>query len=73
MLIDEPLRGLPLHAVERLARRSGRSEFEVAQTLLEPMHGADTAAGAASVHWLHGAGRAELMRRLGLREPGARP
>ncbi|MES2226199.1 MAG: glucoamylase family protein [Pseudomonadota bacterium] len=65
-------RDLTLHAVERLARRSGRSELEVAQTLMELMHGADTAAGAASIHWLHGAGRAELMRRLGLREPGAR-
>ncbi len=72
-----------LHAIELLARRSGRSETEVAQTLTELMQGADSAgtagtsgtagsAGAVASHWLHGAGRPELVRRLGLHEAGAR-
>jgi cyclic beta-1,2-glucan synthetase len=59
-----------LHAIELLARRSGRSELAVAQSLMELMHGADATANAG--HWLRGAGRVELLRRLGLRETGAR-
>ena len=68
-----------LHAIERLARRSRRSETSVAQTLLDLMHGHEPpgtpgasglAAGADSVasHWLRGPGRPELIRRLGLHE-----
>ena len=58
-----------LHEIELLARRSGRSETEVAQTLLELMQGdgANDATRAAR-HWLRGRGRAEMVRRLGLSE-----
>ena len=60
-----------LHGIERLARRSGRSEGAVAQTLLDLMHGADDAAAVAS-HWLCGAGRPTLVQALGLDERLAR-
>jgi cyclic beta-1,2-glucan synthetase len=64
-------RDATLHAIELLARRSGRSETEVAQMLLEQMHAA-TAAGHASgevaSHWLRGRGRPALLRLLGLHE-----
>ena len=69
-----------LHAIELLARRSGRSETEVAQTLTDLMQGADAtphaaaaseSTGAVASHWLHGAGRPELVRRLGLHEASA--
>jgi len=62
-----------LHGIERLARRSGRSEVSVAQTLLDLMHsdkGANSAI-AASSHWLRGAGCPELLRALGLHERAA--
>ncbi|MCV2360559.1 carbohydrate-binding protein [Paucibacter sp. TC2R-5] len=68
-----------LHAIERLARRSGRSEVAVAQALLGLMdvsHGAidakDKVAGQAHAsktdasHWLSGAGRPALWAALGL-------
>ncbi|MEO8805368.1 MAG: carbohydrate-binding protein, partial [Burkholderiaceae bacterium] len=58
-----------LHAIEKLARRSRSGETAVAQTLLELMHGEDAgSASAAASHWLHGGGRPELMRRLGLND-----
>ncbi len=75
-----------LHGIEALARRSGRSEMQVAQALrglITPEHPDtfDTGpmnAGAASPritstasHWLHGAGRPALAAALGLREPWA--
>jgi len=64
-------RDATLHAIELLARRSQRSETEVAQTLLDHMHRA-TAAGEAAAevasHWLQGAGRPALLRELGLHE-----
>ncbi len=59
-----------LHAIERLARRSRRSEAEVAQTLC--MLTADAAADApdaAPAHWWAGPGQADLHRALGLRPP----
>ncbi|WP_310462305.1 GH36-type glycosyl hydrolase domain-containing protein [Sphaerotilus sp.] len=59
-----------LHGVELLARRCGRSEAAVANTLLEQMHtatGADDPAAVAS-HWLFGAGRPALLAALGLHE-----
>ncbi len=72
-----------LHGIEMLAKRSGRGEVAVAQTLLDLMHSspgdpgrADSAvaAGDASTavpsHWLRGAGRAALMQALGLHDPG---
>jgi cyclic beta-1,2-glucan synthetase len=56
-----------LHAIERLAHRSGLSELTVARLLLAHMQ-ADPDAGserAVAGFWLHGAGRAELERSLG--------
>ena len=61
-----------LHAIELLARRSGRSEVAVAQILMDLMDRADPAGNAVSSHWLYGTGRAELLHALDLREPGAR-
>jgi cyclic beta-1,2-glucan synthetase len=64
-------RDATLHQIERLARRSGRAEAEVAQILVELMQArGDTPAGPAN-HWLHGDGRVELLRRLDLREGAA--
>ena len=61
-----------LHQVEVLARKSRRSETAVAQTLLGLMHRDDaTGASTAASHWLHGAGRPELIRQLGLNETAA--
>ncbi|MES2992794.1 MAG: carbohydrate-binding protein, partial [Pseudomonadota bacterium] len=61
-------RDATLHQIEQLARRSGRPEAEVAQTLVDLMDSGDAATASAN-HWLHGAGRTELLRRLGL-QPG---
>ena len=63
-----------LHAIEKLARKSGRSEREVATLLLELMHGAESSpesdddddAHTVANHWLRGAGRGELRRAVGL-------
>ena len=60
-----------LHAIEVLARRSRRSETDVAATLLELMHRDDVSgASATPSHWLRGPGRPALIRRLGLHEFG---
>ncbi len=66
-----------LHAIERLARKSGRSERVVAQTLLDLIQRAtatnrdgNESAGVPS-HWLCGPGRRELTRLLGIDEPVA--
>ncbi|MEP6558940.1 MAG: carbohydrate-binding protein, partial [Burkholderiales bacterium] len=63
-----------LHAIERLARRSGRSELAVADALLSLMHAApdplmpDAAAQSESPsYWLRGAGGPALRRAIGLR------
>ena len=58
-----------LHAIERLARRSNRSEVSVAQTLLGLMKAGDAGYSAAAVadHWLRGAGRPALLLALGLK------
>ncbi len=72
-------RSQTLHGVELLARKSGRSEREVASTLLGLMHGAESAppsvdddndARTVANHWLRGAGRGELRRALGLSGDG---
>ncbi len=62
-----------LHRIERLARRSGRTEVAVAQTLLDLMHASEVSDGATAVasHWLSGPGRPALLRALGLRERAA--
>ncbi len=63
-----------LHAIERLARRSGRSELDVANALLALMHTApdpkmpDSASqGESPSYWLRGAGGPALRRTIGLR------
>ena len=66
-------RNATLHEIERLARRSGRSETVVARTLLElTRHDTADPACAAPSHWLHGPGRPELVARLELDERGLR-
>lgn len=63
-------RDVTLHAIEQLARRSGRPEAEVTGTLLELMQGGgglDANRRDAS-HWLHGPGRRTLLERLGLHD-----
>ncbi len=63
-----------LHAIELLAKRSGRGEVAVAQTLLDLMQAStdpDSADSMAS-HWLRGSGRPALLRALGLHERTAR-
>ncbi len=57
-----------LHAVERLARASGRSELDVAHTLVDLTATAASAdqAQAAPAYWWRGAGEAVLRHRLGL-------
>jgi cyclic beta-1,2-glucan synthetase len=80
LLLDSPAfaaersdtRDVTLHAIERLARRSGHGEIEVARVLLELMHReAGAEALAPANHWLAGPGRPELLRRLGLHESTA--
>lgn len=68
-----------LHAIERLARRSVRSELAVADAVLALMHSApdprmpDAAAqGESPAYWLRGAGSPALRRAIGLR-PDALP
>ena len=64
-----------LHAIERLALRSGHSEVAVAQAVLERMHtraGTDPASGVAA-YWLLGPGRPALAQSLGLHEQWADP
>lgn len=69
---DAATRDGTLHAIERLARRSGRSEAVVTATLLqamrEPPEPAHRLAGSPQ-HWLQGEGRAGLAQRLGWHEP----
>jgi len=63
-----------LHGIEKLARRSGRSELQVAQALLALMQTApigDARPGIAA-YWLQGRGRGALAHALGLHE-GWRP
>ncbi len=74
-----------LHAIERLARRSGRSELEVARALMELMQqaGPEPAATAGTTAiatsgdnrslaawWLQGPGKTELARKIGLESGG---
>jgi cyclic beta-1,2-glucan synthetase len=77
LLLQSPLfaaetgstRDQTLHAVEGLARRSGRSEQEVAQALLGLMQESEAPEGSAvASHWLEGAGRPDLLHALDLRE-----
>ncbi len=61
-----------LHAIERLARRSGRSESDIAQALLACMQASSDAEGQVAHHWLEGPGRPALLSRLALHEQLAR-
>ena len=63
-------RNQTLHDIELLARRSGRSEVSVAQTLLDLMHSTEdmNSASAVASHWLRGAGCPTLQQMLGLNE-----
>jgi cyclic beta-1,2-glucan synthetase len=66
----DPTRDQTLHAIERLALRSGHSEVAVAQRLLDLMRcppGSD-AAGALAAFWLCGAGKPALEQALGLQD-----
>ena len=67
---DAATRDQSLHAIERLAKRSARSELAVAQTLLGLMNAADSADTSKSVagFWLHGTGRPTLAQAIGLHE-----
>ncbi len=67
---DSPTQDQSLHAIEKLAKRSGSSEVTVAQTLLALMHegvGADDGTSLAN-HWLTGAGHPTLLHQLGLHD-----
>ncbi len=68
---DAATKGKTLHEIERLARRSGRSEVFVAQTLLAKMRerGCQDDGSELASHWLRGPGRAQLLREIGLSEP----
>ena len=61
---DTATRDQTLHGIERLAQRSGRSEVQVAQALLNLMrfHADDNRAMAG--YWLQGVGKSALMREL---------
>jgi cyclic beta-1,2-glucan synthetase len=63
---DASTRDQTLHGIELLARRCSRSEVEVAQSLLDLMHGAeaDEPAAAVASHWLEGPGRPALLNAL---------
>ena len=69
-----------LHAIERLAKKSGKSERAIAETLLELMRRADGEqsldpdddATTVATYWLLGAGQPALLRALGLPDTGAR-
>ena len=66
---DNTTRDQSLHGIEQLAKRSGRSELDVAQKLLDRMHDSSSSADPAqeASHWLGGAGRHEFMLLLGIK------
>lgn len=65
---DTATRDQTLHAIERLARRSGHSEVFVADKLLAHMQAGEytNPATAVPIHWLQGVGRPALLQDLGL-------
>lgn len=62
---DAASRDETLHAIERLAARSGESEATVARLLLDHMH-SHTGPQTLASHWLKGPGREALEAQLGL-------
>ncbi len=65
---DDATRDQTLHAIEKLAKRSGQAEASVGRTLLDLMHAGSGRDGASSVahHWLRGNGQSALTDALGL-------
>ncbi|MDQ2926744.1 MAG: carbohydrate-binding protein, partial [Pseudomonadota bacterium] len=67
-----------LHSIEKLTKKSGKSERVVAETLLRFMNAAATQAPegdeskAVAGYWLRGAGQVELLPAIGLRGKDAR-
>ena len=62
-----------LHGIEKLARRTGRSENDVAQALIALLQtAADPHTGRVrgAQHWIAGAGHAELVSALGIASSG---
>lgn len=55
-----------LHAIERLARRSGLSEREVASMLIAHMTASPDLPSSAPIYWLKGAGSRALQHALGI-------
>jgi cyclic beta-1,2-glucan synthetase len=79
VMLDDPLfeaedtatRDRTLHGIERLARRSGRSEGAVAQALLALMRQPQPdplvqPLARTALYWLRGRGRPQLVRALGM-------
>ena len=65
-----------LHAVERLARRSGRSEATIAELIVDLTRSTDPAAAghdAAPAYWWRGPGKGRLHEVLGLPAPWRPP
>ncbi|MEO6625883.1 MAG: carbohydrate-binding protein, partial [Burkholderiaceae bacterium] len=67
---DVPTRDETLHAIEKLARRSGQTEVTVARALLAQMQGGEGRMAQAN-HWLQGSGKIVLAEALGLRNGAA--
>ena len=65
---DTATRDQSLHGIERLAKRSGKSELQVAHALLNIIHesGQGSAAAQEASYWLRGAGRSDLMLALSM-------
>ncbi|RYX93830.1 MAG: carbohydrate-binding protein [Comamonadaceae bacterium] len=69
---DVLTRDQTLHNIERLARRSGHGEVEVARAVLAHTDAAAPGSDEAiAAHWLSGPGRPALMKALGMRESAA--
>ena len=67
---DLGTRDQTLHAIERLARASGRGEVAVAESLLALMR-AGAGDTAVASHWLRGSGRPVLVHALGMSDSRA--
>src|SRR5450830_1238959 len=63
-----------LHAIEKLAKRSAKSEVLVAKTLLDLINSVKNSNGVNrdAAYWLRGSGQPEMLRALGLPEGPAR-
>ena len=70
---DDTTRDKTLHAIEKLAKRSGQSEKAVAQALLKLIHTGDSTDSlpAGAHYWLQGAGQPALLQAIGLSHTAA--